>query len=451
MQTNLKFYKLLTVFMLFAAVSSAQDGSLIRAAQLNNADDVKHYLNRGEDVNAFDENGYTALMYAVDNENAAVIKMLMDAGADANLNPLYDNEPPALHTAVLKNMPQIADMLLLYNNTDVNFTDGNSQTALYHAVKNGYLECAEVLLFHGANPDKGSENATPLQCAAFYGDTAMIRRLLSSRADINKICQNYTALSVALSRGNIEAAKLLVAAGADKNLCSPGVYAAAYSDAKTLEYIKELGFDLSKTEERHGYSLRDVSSFTENSKAGKVLKNNDIKHNKALIFRRFSFSEINEFAKHEARMGFQVGFHESNTKTVLYIGTSFRPKYMCRLKKVSDNYFYQLREKLTFFHAGVEKRFPVYNTEKIDFGAYLGYQFSFCGGKYDGSVDLEPENETFHSPFVGIYSRFGFFGLSAGYKYYGYKNSIQAPKHVFRFGLDFYFSRHLKGYRVFKF
>ena len=150
-------------------------------------------------------------------------------------------------------------------------------------------------------------------------------------------------------------------------------------------------------------------------------------------------------------MGFQAGLHESNTKTAFYVGVSFRPSYMCRLKKISDNYYYQLREKLTFLHIGLEKLFPFYNTDKADFGAYLGYQFSYCSGKYDGSVEFKPENESFHSPSVGLYSRLKFIGLSVGYKYYGYQNSIQAPKNVFRFGIDFYFSRRLKGYGSFEF
>ncbi|MBR4679132.1 MAG: ankyrin repeat domain-containing protein [Bacteroidales bacterium] len=451
MQINLKFYKLLTAFMLFALTGFSQEFPLIKAVQDNNAEDVKHYLNRNTDVNAFDSNGYTALMYAVDNLNIPIIKMLMEAGANADLNPLYDNEPPALHTAVLKNSPKVADLLLLYSQTDVNFLDGNEQTALYQAVKFGYLECAEVLLFHGANPDRASENSTPLQIAAYYGDTAAVTLLLKNKADVNKICQEHTALSVALSRGNLEAAKILAEAGADKNLCNPGVYVAAYSDAQTLEYIKNLGIDLNKAEEKYGYSLKDVSVFTENSSTKKELKKLGVKSNKPLILRRFSLSEINEFSKHEARMGFQAGLHESNTKTAFYVGVSFRPSYMCRLKKISDNYYYQLREKLTFLHIGLEKLFPFYNTDKADFGAYLGYQFSYCSGKYDGSVEFKPENESFHSPSVGLYSRLKFIGLSVGYKYYGYQNSIQAPKNVFRFGIDFYFSRRLKGYGSFEF
>jgi hypothetical protein len=451
MQINLKFYKLLTAFMMFAVQGFSQDFPLIKAVQDSNVEDVKHYLNRNADVNAFDSNGYTALMYAVDNLNIPIIKMLMEAGANADLNPLYDNEPPALHTAVLKNAPKVADLLLLYSQTDVNFLDENQQTALYQAVKFGYLECAEVLLFHGANPNRASENSTPLQIAAFYGDTALINLLLKNQADVNKICQEHTALTVALSCGNLEAAKILVEAGADKNLCNPDVYAAAYSDARALEYIKNLGIDLNKSEEKYGWSLKDVSVFTENSSTKKELKKLGIKSNKPLILRRFLLSEINEFSKHEARMGFQAGLYESNTKTAFYIGTSFRPGYRCSLKKISENYYYQLREKLTFLHIGLERRFPFYNTDKADFGAYLGYQFSFCSGKYDGSVEFKPENESFHSPSVGLYSRLKFVGLSLGYKYYGYQNSIQAPKNVFRFGIDFYFSRRLKGYGKFEF
>jgi len=451
MQTIFKFYKILFVIFLLPFSLKAQNYPLILAAKDNKTDDVKHYISRGEDVNTFDTNGYTALMYAVDNVNLSVVKMLMDAGANADVNPLYDNEPPALHTAILKNSPQTADLLLLYNQTNVNFLDNKSQSALYHAVKYGFLECADVLLYHGADANLSSEETSPLQIAAYYGDTAMINLLLKNGADINKVCQGKTALCVALSRSMLEAAKLLVIKGADTKLCNPGVYVAAYSDAKSLEYIKQLGLDLTQTEETHGYSLKDISTFTENRKNVKELKKLGVKSNKKILIRRFSISEINEFAKHEGRMGFKTAVYESNSKLSLFVATSFRPKYMLTLKQISDNYYYQLREKMTFFHAGIEKRFAFYNTEKFDIGAYLGYQFSLSSGKYDGAVDLKPKNQTFHSPSIGMYSKAGFFGLSLGYKYYPYENAIQAPKNVFSLGIDFYISRQLKGFKQYKF
>ncbi len=453
MQMIFRFSKVLmffSAFMLFSFKSFSQEDPLVYSVQQNDVEQVKHYLNRSWDPNVFDNSGYTALMYAADIGNEQIIRLLMENGANPNLNPLFDSEPPALHASVLKNMPRIADLLLLYDITNVNFEDENHKTALYYAVKFGFLECAEVLIFHGADLNKGSAQATPLQTAAYEGDTATLKMLLSKGADINKVFQNHTALSVALCRKNIEAVKILVAAGADTKLCDPLVYAAAYSDDETLKYLKDLGFDLSQREEKYGYSLKDVSTFTDNSKCRRELEKLGVKSYKPFIIKRFSFSEFNEFAKHEARVGLNFGVHENKTKTAIYLGFSFRPEYMRCLEKISDNYYYQLREKLTFFHLILEKRFPVFSGIKGEFGFNLAYQFAFCSGKFDGAVDMKPQRQNFHSPIIGMYLRGRYIGLSSGYKFYNYQNAIQPPKNIYYLSFDFYLPRRLKGYKNFK-
>ena len=50
-----------------------------------NKPEVTLLLNAGADVNAKDKNGWTALMYAVQNNNTEVITALLNAGADATI------------------------------------------------------------------------------------------------------------------------------------------------------------------------------------------------------------------------------------------------------------------------------------------------------------------------------------------------------------------------------
>ena len=57
---------------------------LIEAAKQGNAEAVKALLERGANVNAQDKQGWTALMYAAQNECIEVVKVLLDSNADVN-------------------------------------------------------------------------------------------------------------------------------------------------------------------------------------------------------------------------------------------------------------------------------------------------------------------------------------------------------------------------------
>lgn len=54
-----------------------QTGDLFEAVKTSCKRDVKQYLHQGIDVNALDQTGKTALDYAVNNENKAIIKLLL--------------------------------------------------------------------------------------------------------------------------------------------------------------------------------------------------------------------------------------------------------------------------------------------------------------------------------------------------------------------------------------
>ncbi len=438
------------MLLTFNAFSQEKQNLLCYYVQQNQPEEVEHLLNRGADPNDFDESGYTAVMYAADIGNMQIVKMLMDAGANPNFNPLYDSEPPALHAAVLKKNPELVDLLLLYDITDVNFTDSVGRTALFQAVYYGDKECADVLLFHGANPESGSVKYTPLQTAAYFNDTAMIKILLKNGANINTVKNNRTAFSIAIERKKIEAAQLLKDNGANINLGKTDIWAAAYSNPQCLDLLKSAGMDLNQTDS-NGYSLKDIAIFRENTENIKKLNELGVKSNKSMIFRRFSISETNEVAKYEGRIGLQFGIHENKTNTALYLGFSGRPFYKPTLHKVDENYYYQLREKLKFFQVTIEKRFAIQKSNIFESGAYLAYQFAGGKGKFDGATDdIEPKSQIFHVPSAGVYFRYAFVGMSVGYKYYAYKDAIEAPKNVVSFAFDFYLSRKLKSYNITK-
>ena len=63
---------------------------LIAAASEGNFEKVKELVKQGADVNAVDEDGYTALMYTAGHGNLDIVKYLIeDHGADVNAEAEY--------------------------------------------------------------------------------------------------------------------------------------------------------------------------------------------------------------------------------------------------------------------------------------------------------------------------------------------------------------------------
>jgi ankyrin repeat protein len=72
--------------------------------------DVKRLIEKGADVNAKDNEGITALMYAVAFEHPEMVKLLIDAGADVNAK---DNEGiTALMVASFEGYTDIVELLI---------------------------------------------------------------------------------------------------------------------------------------------------------------------------------------------------------------------------------------------------------------------------------------------------------------------------------------------------
>lgn len=409
---------------------SAQTNNLHIFVKQRDYDNVAHYINRHEDVNAFDDFGYTPLMYAADLGLNDIVKVLMDNGAEPNYLTLWDNEPPALHAAVLSNFPSTVGLLLQYERTKVDLRDSAGYAPLYHAVRNGYIDCADTLIAHGADPNIAyNGRVTALMVAASFNDTAMASLLIRHGANVNLVADGKTAFSVAAACGAVDAARLLVSNGADINNGYPVHYAAMYADTAMIAYLNSIGLDMNAGG-ADGYSPRDLAIINAKRRNAAVIKDLGGHSNSFMLLRCVSISEFQEFCKREFRMGMQLGLHELRSNMAVYVGGSFRPAYKPALVQESEHLYYQMREKRGFFHATVEKRFSFNHGSFPDCGASLAYEFACASGKYDGSLSLTPMKERFHVPCLGFYGRFRNIGMSAGYKYYGYKHELDAPKGV---------------------
>jgi ankyrin repeat protein len=214
------------------------DGStaLLWASYRDDLDGVDRLLGAGAKVNAANDLGVTPLWAACQNGNIPMVRRLLQAGANPNLALLAGETP--LMVAARSGYPVIAE-LLLAKGANVNARATRAQTALMWAASQKHPEVVKALLAHGADVQARSDVWSEMMAVPPHG-----------YADYNKMIPHggETALLFAARVGDLESAKLLVAAGAKVNDADAwGVSAttlAAHSGyGELVEFLLEKGAD----------------------------------------------------------------------------------------------------------------------------------------------------------------------------------------------------------------
>jgi ankyrin repeat protein len=168
-------------------------------------------------VNARNQYGWTALIWASIKNRTEVVDLLLKAGADANLQ--NRDGWTALIAALFENHTEVV-RLLLEAGANANLQDKDGLTALMDASSKGHTEVVELLLNAGADVNLQDQvGGTALIWAAFLDHTKVVELLLEAHADAN--LQNrdgWTALIWAAYYGYTKGVELLLKAGADVNI-----------------------------------------------------------------------------------------------------------------------------------------------------------------------------------------------------------------------------------------
>ncbi|ODT89645.1 ankyrin repeat domain-containing protein [Phenylobacterium sp. SCN 70-31] len=138
-------------------------------------------LVRGQvDIDARDENGATALAWAVMRANHALVSALLAAGADPNVADVRGVTPLALAVA---NDDEALVKALLEKGADPNRTREGGEPPLMTAIRLGATGIAQILLSHGADARAREDRfgQTALMWAA--DNPAVARMLLEKGAD----------------------------------------------------------------------------------------------------------------------------------------------------------------------------------------------------------------------------------------------------------------------------
>ncbi|KAF5024992.1 hypothetical protein F66182_2943 [Fusarium sp. NRRL 66182] len=124
---------------------------LHNATERGHAAVVRSLLDKGADANARSWNKLTPLIFAVEAQKLEIVKLLISKGAniDAQSNE-KTNARSALHVAAQIESPDII-LTLLLSGADPNLVTAAGNTPLHLAVQAGCESAAALLLFHGAS------------------------------------------------------------------------------------------------------------------------------------------------------------------------------------------------------------------------------------------------------------------------------------------------------------
>lgn len=168
-------------------------------------------------LNAENEKGQTPLLCAAEGGRTAVIKVLLERGADPNCRD-HINRTHLLYAARQSDIARVK--ALPESGADPNCRDRMNQTPLLYAMRQNDKAMAKALLERGADPNcrDNDINWTPLLYAMLKNDIEIANVLLERGADPNCIDRiNQTPLLYAIRKNDIAMAKALLEKGADPN------------------------------------------------------------------------------------------------------------------------------------------------------------------------------------------------------------------------------------------
>lgn len=183
---------------------------LIDAVCSASIDTVELLINNGADVDAKDNYGCTALMYAIENGNHVIAKMLVNKSIYIDIQNNYKETP--LIIATIEGQKELV-VYLLDRGANIEICDKYRHTPLMWAITNGYYDIVEILINKGANinyQQNRFKNA-PLLRAITMDEYAIAELLINKGANLYvKNLHHITPLMYAIKHDNSPIVDLII-------------------------------------------------------------------------------------------------------------------------------------------------------------------------------------------------------------------------------------------------
>lgn len=192
------------------------DKELIESSINGRSDIAELLLAAGANVNAFGEDGHTALHNSMQHGRVRVMALLLEH-PDIDVNAYF---PPAsykmtpLHYAAEAGLTDCVELLLAKKGVNVDAVASNGCTPFYYAVSRNRLEEIQLLLNARANVNLPDEDGrTPLDIAVMKAQIDIVELLLDAPGiDVNAAYNQwgFTPLMQAAGRGYSDVVSLLL-------------------------------------------------------------------------------------------------------------------------------------------------------------------------------------------------------------------------------------------------
>jgi uncharacterized protein len=227
----MKYLKTFEQITIFEAPLKKSKVPIIATIENNDIKKLKEMISSGLDLNEIDDAGRTAVMIAVIHRKYKFLEELINAGADLNLRDIINLETALMFSISMNDI--ISTKMLIDAGADPNIQDQHGKTALYYADPYKELDAFKYLLSYNKtniNIKKRNDYNALMYYIISTSNQILEPILINSGIDLNS--QNYkgdTALMLAVSNKREKVIDELIKAGADLNILDYRGYSALES------------------------------------------------------------------------------------------------------------------------------------------------------------------------------------------------------------------------------
>ncbi|CAC5376411.1 unnamed protein product [Mytilus coruscus] len=223
---------------------------------------VKYLIQKGADIFAVDEDGYSPLHMACVSGNKDIVEHLLriyiEKGKETEIEKKDNLGKTPIILASSKGENQIVELLLQYK-ANISATDKRGFTALLAASINGFSRTAKVLIENDANIcHVDNDGRTALFIACKKGHKKIVKMLIEINQTIINICDwhHKSPFYIACAEGRLTIANMLCEGGADINLLDEDVKSPIYAACqrgheKIVQFLLEKNAKIG-TSDSHG-------------------------------------------------------------------------------------------------------------------------------------------------------------------------------------------------------